>query len=95
VCIYHRVRFEWDPDKARVNRAKHGIELADAIEVLFDPLGLTMADEHADELRWVTVGFDCVGRVLVVVYSRNRGVVRLLSARQATRRERRAFEEER
>jgi len=41
--------FEWDPEKARTNRTKHGIEFADAVEVLFDPLALTTTEEHPED----------------------------------------------
>ena len=42
MCIHLAMQFEWDSEKARINRTKHGVELADAIEVIFDPLGLTV-----------------------------------------------------
>ena len=87
------MQFEWDSEKARINRTKHGVELADAIEVIFDPLGLTTSDDYAGEVRHVTLGIDAFGRVLVVVYVKRREHVRMISARRATRRERERYQE--
>lgn len=87
------MRFEWDPEKARINRMKHGVEFSDAIESLFDPLALTTGDDRSSELRHVTLGLDSLGRLLVVVYVRSRESVRIISARRATRRERERYEE--
>ena len=87
------MEFEWDPEKARTNRTKHGIEFADAVGAFFDPLALTMVEEHTEEPRYVTIGSDSMARTLVVVYTKRRGRIRLISARKATRRERASFEE--
>ena len=82
----------WDPEKARENRRKHGVALPDAESVLFDPRAITREDEHAeDEQRFVTVGLDTLGRVLVVVYTYRGETVRLISARKATRNESRVY----
>jgi uncharacterized DUF497 family protein len=89
-----KMEFEWDPKKARTNFRKHGVRFADAVLVLEDANALTMLDESsADEERWVTLGLDPIGRVLVVVYTRRDGRARIISARQATARERRTYEE--
>jgi uncharacterized DUF497 family protein len=87
------MQFEWDPEKARINRTKHGVDFSDAIEVLFDPLGLTASDDSAGELRHVTLGNDAFGRLLVVIYVRAHEHVRMISARRATRRERERYQE--
>ena len=69
-CAYSRyVRYEWDPQKARVNLAKHGVSFADAVGLLSDPLAVTVHDEGTAEERFVTVGLDDTGRLLVVVYA--------------------------
>jgi len=87
------VSYEWDPAKARANLAKHGIRFADAIAVLEDERALTIRDPSSeDEERWITLGSDAMGRVLVVVYSWRGGNARLISARRATRRERKQYE---
>jgi uncharacterized DUF497 family protein len=61
---------EWDPAKGRLNARKHGISFADAVASLEDEGALTMRDPFSDEeKRWVTMGLDALGRVLVVVYT--------------------------
>ncbi len=83
----------WDPAKAEANVRKHGIRFADAEGVLFDPNALTEEDEHMEgERRFVSIGLDPVGRLLVVVYTFRGEDIRLISARRATRQERRAYE---
>jgi uncharacterized DUF497 family protein len=60
----------WDPAKAKANFRKHGVRFSDAESVLFDPLGLSMEDAEAEgEQRFISIGRDSVGRVLVVVYT--------------------------
>jgi len=84
---------EWDPFKAALNVAKHGIEFADAVAVLEDPLALTRPGDEAGERRFVTLGSDARGRLLVVVWTERGTSVRLISARRATRSERLSYEE--
>lgn len=85
---------EWDPSKARANRVKHGIHFADAVSALEDPSALTIRDPSSEgEERWITLGMDPFGRVLVVVYTWRGERVRLISARAATPHERRQYEE--
>ena len=85
---------EWDPRKARLNARKHGVQFADSVAVLEDERALTMRDPSAhEEERWVTLGLDALGRALVVVYTWRGERVRLISARKATARERRRYEE--
>lgn len=86
--------FEWDPAKAAANRAKHGIELADAVGVFEDAYALTRPDAHPEEERFVTLGRDLLDRVLVVVWTTSAGAIRLISARRATARERRQYAED-
>jgi uncharacterized DUF497 family protein len=84
----------WDPEKARSNLRKRGVRFSDAETVLFDPNALTAEDPTAaGEQRFVTVGADSVGRVLVVVYAYREEDIRLISARSATRKERKHYEE--
>jgi uncharacterized protein len=77
--------FEWDIQKAHVNARKHGIQFADAVHVLEDDNALTNS-EHASngEERWITLGIDALGRILVVVYTWRKSRVRIISARPAT-----------
>jgi uncharacterized DUF497 family protein len=94
MCIYLAVSYEWDPAKAQANFEKHGIYFADAATTLEDDLALTMRDPFSeDEDRWITIGKDAAGRVLVVVYAWREDHARLISARLATPREKSQYEE--
>jgi uncharacterized protein len=87
------MRAVWDPGKARANLLKHGVRFADAECALFDPQAITTEDQTVrGERRFVSVGLDSLGRVLVVVYSYRGDDVRLISARRATRKERHQYE---
>ena len=86
--------YEWDLDKARSNHRKHGVLFTSATAVLEDELAITIRDEESpDEERWVTVGQDDLGRILVVVYAWRQTNIRIISARRATPGERRRYEE--
>jgi uncharacterized DUF497 family protein len=88
------VRIEWDPDKARRNREEHGVAFPDAAGVLEDELAVTVRDPFSkSEERFITLGTDPLGRLLVVVYTWRGEQIRLISARSATGRERRQYEE--
>jgi uncharacterized DUF497 family protein len=84
---------EWDPLKAVLNSRKHGIEFAEAVAVLEDPLALTRPDDEPVERRFVTLGRDIRGRIVVVAWTERGAKTRLISARLATRRERISYEE--
>jgi len=87
------MRFQYDPAKAKANVQKHGVSFADAEGVLKDPLALTIEDpDPLDERRYVAVGLGSSGELLVVIYMEREGDYRLISARRATRKERRAYE---
>lgn len=84
---------EYDPEKAASNLRKHGISFADAEGVLADPLALTIEDIDAvGERRYVTIGVGSAGEVLVIVYTERNDGYRLISARRATRKERKTYE---
>jgi uncharacterized protein len=86
--------FEWDAKKAAQNLAKHGVDFADASLVLQDEFALTRPDlSSTDEDRFVTLGCDPEGRLLVVVFTWRGERIRLISARKATSKERQAYEE--
>jgi uncharacterized DUF497 family protein len=83
----------FDPDKAASNFRKHGVSFAEAETVLYDPLALTREDEDAaGEARFITLGQGGAGRLLTVVWSQREDHIRLISARLATRNERRTYE---
>jgi uncharacterized protein len=89
------VSYEWDPAKAQVNFVKHGVEFAEATAVFEDDLALTMRNPFSeDEERWITLGRNEAGRLLVVVYAWRGDNVRLISARHATPREKNQYEED-
>jgi hypothetical protein len=87
--------FQWDVDKARNNRKKHGVEFADAVAVFEDEMALNIEDPDAvGERRFVTVGRDTTGQLLTVVYTLRGREIRIIPARPATRQERKDYEEE-
>ena len=86
---------EWDNRKAAANLRKHGVSFEEAVTALEDTLAVTYRDpDHSDEeLRFLTFGASSTGRILVVAHTDREDAVRLISARPATRSERRAYEE--
>lgn len=86
------VEFEWDPNKAASNLRKHGVRFAEAMTVFEDDLMLTMPDSELDEERFVVIGLSSLGRMLVVVYTTRTERIRIISARNSTRRERAEYE---
>ena len=90
------MELEWDVKKAASNLKRHGVDFADAATVLFDDMAITIRDDSVDEEeRFITLGIDALGRHLVVVYTWRGDSVRLISAREAGRLERRRYEGER
>ena len=85
--------YEWDETKAQKNRRDHSIDFADAVTVFEDDLALTALDDASGEERFVTLGMDAMGRLLVVVYTWRGGRIRIISARKATKSERRHYED--
>lgn len=88
------MNYQWDKNKAASNLQKHGIEFADAVSVFSDNLAITISDKRFDEERFVTIGMDAFGRILVVVFTWRGENIRLISARLAERRERKQYEED-
>jgi uncharacterized DUF497 family protein len=89
------VIYEWDPKKAAANRRKHDISFDDAASVFLDPLALTFSDsDHSiEEQRGVTIGHTKKQQVVFVAHCQRGNRVRIISARVATPRERRQYEE--
>jgi uncharacterized protein len=92
------VRWTWDSNKDRANKRKHGLSFETAQLVFDDPLAISRLDQVSAEERWQTVGL--IGHLAVIVVhtwpdtrSDSEGVGRIISARKATRHERRAYEE--
>ena len=86
--------YQWDAAKARANLAKHGVRFADAVGVFEDPRAITLDDRHPVEDRFVTMGLDFLGRVLVVSWTWRNEEIRVISARRAARTELREYEED-
>jgi uncharacterized DUF497 family protein len=85
---------EFDPKKNRVNIAKHGVSLSEGDGVLLDPLAITVEDSSVQgEVRYVTIGMNSFGSLMVVVWTEREDNLRLISARKAEPKERRAYEE--
>jgi uncharacterized DUF497 family protein len=89
------LEFEWDPQKAAANLAKHKVSFEEAATVFGDPLGRIVADPRhsSEEERFVLLGLSKDRRLLAVMYVERGFAVRIISARPATRRERRNNEE--
>jgi len=83
--------YQWDKNKAEDNLRKHGVYFADAVSVFSDGLALTIEDDGSEERRWVTLGGDLFGRILVVVFSWRGNEIRVISARKARAKERRQY----
>ena len=88
-------RFEWDPQKAAANARNHGVSFEEASSVFFDPLSATGDDpDHSfGERRFVTFGLSSSRRLLVVAHAEEDDAIRIISARKATRAERKLYEE--
>ena len=89
------LNFEWDENKAKSNLAKHGVSFEEASTVFGDPLSLTIPDpaHSQSEDRFVIMGQSHRQRLLVVVHTERSDSIRMISARRASRRERRSYEE--
>jgi uncharacterized protein len=82
------VGIEFDPAKAKANLHKHKVSFAHAEQALLDPMAFTIEDpDAAGEQRFVTLGMDALGRVLVVVHTPRGQLTRLISARKASKGE--------
>ena len=89
------LRFVWDPQKAAANERKHGVGFPEATTVFDDPLSVTIPDpaHSVGEQRFLLLGTSSQQRLLVVAHSETGESIRIISARRAGRRERRAYEE--
>ena len=89
------VRFEWDPDKAALNLETHGVSFEEASSVFGNPLAVTFFDpDHSDdEDRYLTFGRSQENRLLAVVHTDRESTMRLISAREVSRKERQQYEQ--
>ena len=90
-----RMKFEWNLEKARQNLEKHSVSFEEAATVFNDSLSVTFPDpQHSlGENRYVMIGVSKFGKLLVVAHTDRNDNVRLISARKATRQEKRFYEE--
>ena len=90
------VEFEWDPKKAARNFRKHRVSFNEAATVFGDSLGTTVPDpDHSlAEDRYITVGMSSCGRFVIVAHTERGERIRIISARELSRAERKAYEEE-
>lgn len=94
------MRYEWDASKDRANQARHGVSFATAARVFEDPRQLSVQDRHEDgEERWQTLGLVGGMVILLVAHTyredeRGEEIIRIISARKATRRERQYYEQQ-
>ncbi|MDP2168647.1 MAG: BrnT family toxin [Thermodesulfovibrionales bacterium] len=91
------MKFEWDTEKEKTNRKKHGVAFQEACYVFADKFMLTLYDErHSDaEDRWITIGQSLNNRVIVVIHTHrktnDKDAVRIISARKATKHEEKQY----
>ena len=89
------LEFEWDPHKAESNLKQHGVSFDDATTVFRDTLSITISDpDHSEsENRFIDIGMSHRRELLVVSYTERKDKIRIISARRATRAERKNYEE--
>ena len=89
------LQFEWDNEKARLNLAKHGIDFGDARTVFLDPLAYIFDDKwHSfGEKREIIIGQDDKNRLLLVCFTEKNQIIRIISARLTTKKERQNYAE--
>jgi uncharacterized DUF497 family protein len=87
------MKFEWDELKNRANIQKHGVNFKDAVFVFSDHLALNIPDEFAeDEERWLLLGMNLKQQILLVVHTfRGNDIIRIISARKATQKEKATY----
>ena len=91
------LQFDWNPEKAASNLKKHEVSFEEVATVFDDPAFITLLDEahsHSEE-RYLTIGLSASNRLLLIAHAERAGKVRLISARKATKNERRFYEEDR
>ena len=89
------MEFEWDEAKSEANERNHGISFTEAMTVFADPLSLTAYDpDHSEfEDRYITMGLSAADRLLLVAHTDRGEITRIINAREATRRERKDYED--
>lgn len=90
------LNFEWNPNKAKKNIEKHGVSFDEAATVFSDPLSMTYDDpDHSyGERRYIIIGTSHLGKLLFVSHVEKNDIIRIISARQLTRKERKQYEQQ-
>ncbi|RJQ59840.1 MAG: BrnT family toxin [Desulfobacteraceae bacterium] len=90
------MEFEWDSNEAKMNQRKHGVAFKEAATVFRDPLSITIDDPDysEEEDRYIIIGLSDAGRLLIVSHTDRGSRTRIINARELTRSEREAYEEE-
>ena len=88
------MRFTWDPVKAQHNARKHRVTFEEAVTVFEDPYARYRAQNHADEARFSVIGYSATSRCLFVVSVELENKARIVSAREATRYEKKLYQED-
>ena len=92
-----KLKFEWDSNKAILNMKTHAVSFEEAKTVFYDPLALIFYDEvHSRyEIREIIIGYSVKNRLLLVYFTERKNAIRIFSARKATKKERKDYEENR
>jgi uncharacterized DUF497 family protein len=87
------MEIEYDSKKAKSNLIKHGVSFEEAVTALYDPMALALEDKDSiDENRWIFIGLSAQTNLLTVVYTfRENEIIRIISARKATRKEAKCY----
>jgi len=90
------LKFEWNPNKAKKNIEKHGVSFDEAATVFSDPLSMTYDDpDHSySEKRYIIIGTSHLGKLLFVSHVEKNDIIRIISARHLTRKERKQYEQQ-
>ena len=88
-------QFNWDANKAIRNLRKHGVTFEEAATIFDDPMFITLIDdEHSvDEERYITIGVSRQHRLMIVAHTDRGGKIRIISAREATKKEKQFYVE--
>jgi len=87
------IEITWDSVKAKSNRLKHRIFFSEVEPVFYDPRAISFEDmDSKGEARYVVIGLDSLGRIIVVVYTYRNTTIRLISARKASKAEQKVYE---
>jgi uncharacterized DUF497 family protein len=89
------LKFEWDPEKAKKNLKKHGVSFEEASTIFDDPQFISFLDEEhsTDEERIITIGMSDKIRILMAAHTERRNLIRIISARKATKNEEKFYNE--